>query len=399
MTALLIDVGSVPDCTCNSAFEHLFKSLASDPDGTEGLLWSPHANEWIRGHVEAVTGRLQRILQAIQEAISRLLLGEPLEKLAKAEPVWMRWDRARYDEVRSRLEAKGTEHFDLQDWMDVVDLLIQRYLPDDVIQTEAQYLTVRAQFAGMIQANMERRAQATNERQAEELVDLVPTSFAAIPPKVLSPIERKVLEVATASTAQAISDVTESARARMKRICIEHIQAQVLGQKEGQWTYLKTRLFDSFGQLNRDFRRIAVTEAGEACNSGFVAAQRPGTRLRRQEAYRGACAFCKSINGKVFEVVDPSKPDKDGETQIWLGKTNIGRSASPRMRVGAKLEERPDDQRWWPAAGVQHPNCRGSWVKAPDQPLPEGVNPDFAKWLNAEIAKVEVKPLRHEEES
>jgi len=395
VTALLIDVGDVPDCTCTSMFDHLFKSLSEEPDGTESLLWSPHANEWLRAHVEDMTGRFQRILQAIQEAISRLVLGEPLDRLMKSEVPWLRWDQGRYDATKARLEAKGPEHFTLDDWLEVVDLIIQRYLPDAVIQSEAQYLAVRAQFAGMIQANMDHQQAKLNMPEIDRLMHLLPTDFRQIPPKVLSPIERSILDVSVAHTAQAISDVTESARSRMKRICIEHIQAQVLGQAEGQWTHLRQRLFDEFGQLNRDFRRIAITEAGEACNSGFVASQRPGTALRRQEAYKGACPFCKSINGKVFEVVDPAKADKNGETQVWLGKTNIGRSAAPRMRQGSTMVERPSAERWWPAAGVQHPNCRGSWAIAQDQPtLPPGVDSEFAAWLKTELAKVEVKPPR-----
>jgi hypothetical protein len=149
---------------------------------------------------------------------------------------------------------------------------------------------------------------------------------------------------------------------------------------------MRSRLFDEFGQLNRDFRRIAVTEAGECCNTGYIMAQSPGTKVRRQEAYRGVCDFCKSISGKVFTVVDPAKLDKDGDTKVWAGKTNIGRSAAPRRRQGGGLVERPSSEMWWVASGVQHPHCRGSWLPVTDEP-PAGVSPEFLSWLDGLIAR------------
>jgi hypothetical protein len=221
------------------------------------------------------------------------------------------------------------------------------------------------------------------------LSEYVPTEFGKLPDKILTPVERQILRVSRARAAENISNVTESARHRMKTIVIEHVQAQVLGMKQGQYTALRTRLFDEFGQLNRDFRRIAVTEAGECCNTGFIAAQRPGSRVKRLEAYRGACPFCKSINGKVLEVVEPTAPQKNGDDQVWVGKSNIGRSASPRMRQGGGLVERPDNERWWIAAGVQHPHCRGSWAPVADAPAE--VSPEFVSFMDTLIAKATVK--------
>ena len=203
---------------------------------------------------------------------------------------------------------------------------------------------------------------------------------------MLTRVEREILACAIERAATNISGVTEQARARMRSIIVEHVQAQLLGQAEGQAERMRSRLFDEFGQLNRDFRRIAVTEAGECCNVGYIAAQRPGAKVRRQEAYRGACAFCKSITGQVLTVVDPARPDKDGDTQVWVGKTNIGRSAAPRKRQAGALVERPSNERWWVAAGVQHPHCRGSWLPVPGD-APPGVSKEFVAWLDGLIAR------------
>ena len=138
-------------------------------------------------------------------------------------------------------------------------------------------------------------------------------------------------------------------------------------------------------------RRIAVTEAGECCLQGFISSQKPGTRVRRQEAYRGVCPFCESINGKVFTVVDPADPKKDGDKSVWAGKTNIGRSAATRKRVGKTLVERIKAEMWWVAAGVMHPHCRGSWVALADKPAE--VSPEFKDWLDGPISTAK-RPAR-----
>jgi hypothetical protein len=59
----------------------------------------------------------------------------------------------------------------------------------------------------------------------------------------------------------------------------------------------------------------------------------------------------------VFEWTDEPRSERDGWTHVWPGKTNVGRSASPRKKTDEGLVERETDELWWPAAGVQHPNC------------------------------------------
>ena len=66
---------------------------------------------------------------------------------------------------------------------------------------------------------------------------------------------------------------------------------------------LQTRLLDAFGKFNKNWRRIAVTEAGEAKNQGYIASLPPGSKVRRVEQYAGACSFCRRLDGKIFDVV------------------------------------------------------------------------------------------------
>jgi hypothetical protein len=378
----LVDLGDVSDDCCNHHLELMAKAI-TEPGQHEETIWAAHENPFLTEHVEDVTRRLQRLLEVLQDAFARILIGESIFDLKKADPPWLRWDETEFERVKHYLEGRHSTDYTLDDWLLVVDFLIQRYLPAGVINTEAEYLTVRAALLGKIQANQMRIA--ASGVKPEEIVDLVPTTFAAVPLRALSPVEMATLKVSKARAAENITGVSEQARHAMKGMIIEHVQAQVLGQKEGQATALRQRLFDAFGVLNRDFRRLAVTEAGECCNQGFVAAQDPDAKVKRKEAYRGACKFCRSIDGRVFTVVSPAAPAKDGQTEVWVGKTNVGRSASPRMRAGGTLVDRADADMWWPAAGVQHPHCRGSWL--PDSEKPPEVSQEFEDWLQALVRK------------
>jgi hypothetical protein len=66
---------------------------------------------------------------------------------------------------------------------------------------------------------------------------------------------------------------------------------------------------------------------------------------------------------------------------IWPGKNNVGRSASPKKRVGDVLVDREPDEMWQIPAGLAHPHCRGRWVPViEDAP---GDDPAFADELRA----------------
>ncbi len=382
---LLIDLGDAPEAACNCAFDSLYKAIAEDPVGDEASIWAPHHDPLLAGHIEECYRRLATLLQAVQDDFARALTGEAVGDLAKAEALpWLRWTDAQFAAARQRLQDTPQARWGIEDWMLLAEWLIQKYLPEGVIQGEAEFLTVRAALLGKIQTAMDAN-HPLPDHLAEALAAQVPTAFAKVPTRALSPVELETMHVARARAAMHISAVSEATRRAMQGLIIEHVQAQVLGQKEGTPGYLRQRIFDAFGPLNRDFRRIAVTEAGECCNQGFIAAARIGSRVKRKEAYRGACDFCKSIDGKVFVVVEPDAPEKNGDTQVWLGKTNVGRSASPRRRVGAQLQERTPAERWWPAAGVQHPMCRGAWLPMVERP--EAVSPEFAGWLDGLITK------------
>lgn len=124
---------------------------------------------------------------------------------------------------------------------------------------------------------------------------------------------------------------------------------------------LTSNLFDRFGEMNRDWRRIAETEIGNSMNNGQLITEieraRPEERLfMRGVSASGACPWCRQkVDGQIVALLQ-EPPDGGGDqvvidgqsyTAIWPGKDNYGR---PRRD-------------WWVAAGTQHPHCRCTWVK------------------------------------
>lgn len=375
-TPLLLDLGPL-SCGCtDAALEALYKALGDPPD-PEGI-WEPHPDPWIRAHVEDVTQRGQRLLQAMQDTLlGNLGFAEPAP-LAKALP-WQRWDAAEFDRIKEHLNRIPAAEKSLDDWMLAVDWIIQRYLDDGIIQTEAEYLAIRAQLAGQVRANLEHRPPPWTERQLPLLVAALPAHFRDLPPEALTPRERHILTFAVQETAQHITHLRDAARDRMKQTLLDGLRKMTLGDRDGAWNRLQQTLLDEFGTLNRDWRRIAITETGNATNAGYIASLTPGTQVRREEAYSGACPYCQSIRGRVLTVVSDAKEPKDWDTEVWPSKNNLGRSASPRKRVGNTLVRREDHELWKIPAGLVHPHCRGSW--SPVTPRPPAVSNDYQMWL------------------
>ena len=353
---LLLDLGPL-SCGCTDhALESLYKALGDPPDD-EGI-WEPHHDPWLREHAEDVTRRGQRILKAMQDALlGEMGLPEP-QPLAKSLP-WQRWDAAEFDRARKYLNGIPAGQKTIDDWMLLVDWIVQRYLGDDIIRDEAEYIAIRAAIAGKVRANLDDR-QPLTARTIEKIVALLPYSFPTIPPAVMAsmtPRELNILQFAAKETAQHITDLGGHARARMKKTLLDGIRKMTLGDKDGTWGKLQQTLLDDFGTLNRDYRRIAITETGNATNTGFIAALAPGTQVRRKEAYRGACPYCTIIRDRVLTVVADDKEPKDWDTEVWPSKNNVGRSASPRKRVGTTLVLREPDEMWSIPAGTVHPHC------------------------------------------
>jgi len=122
---------------------------------------------------------------------------------------------------------------------------------------------------------------------------------------------------------------------------------------------LESRLFDRFGDFNRDWRRIVLTETATAVTNGFLMAELekadPDERIyMKGVSSAGACAFCRErIHGQVFVLLGTPLVGDDHVTigdkeyvAIWPNKNNVGRKYV----------------QWW-ACVPAHPHCACSFVR------------------------------------
>lgn len=374
----LIDLSHCCDHHAGHALEMLYKSSSEPPDGGA---WEPHESPFIAQIIELFTQRGLLRLGKVREELQAWLQGARHDPAAtrpinRPEGMMGRWTQAELDLVRLYLTSLPKEAYTLDDWMMVVDYLVQRYLPMNDLRSEAEWLAVRSSMMGRVQANIE----ALTAKQADKVMAALPLTVSAAASQFrMSPEQRAIMEFGWQRCAENVVSLSDDLRHRMRKLIMNYQFAQFTGDKAQTAEALQSKLLDEFGLLNRDWRRIAVTEAGENANQGLIASLPVGTKVRRVEQYKHACGHCVKIDGKVMTVVSPTKEPKDGDTEVWVGKNNIGRSASPRKKVGNVLVEREPHEKWWIAAGVQHPHCRGRWVvqKQPDS----AGDLDFSDWL------------------
>lgn len=352
---MLLDLYDIPDDGANDGLECLCKARS---EGDESI-WALHPSVFLRSLVEGFTDNGLSVSAAMAEELLSWLAGKHhrAPRATVQKPPIGPWSASELPMVHAWLASKTPEQYTFSDWSMLADYIVSVHAPPTFVSSHAGWMAARATLMGKLEASIPALALAAADNALASLPSTVEQALAAFK---LSPAEVGAMQLAEAHCADAIVGATSSLRAGIKR--------EVLREMSGPHApgvpshALQTRLFDAFGQFNKDWRRIAVTEAGEAKNQGFIASLPVGAAVRRVEHYRGACSFCARLNGRVFTVVDAASPDKDGETQVWPGKSNIGRSASANKIVDGQSVPREPDELWWPAAGVQHPHCRGSWV-------------------------------------
>lgn len=351
----LLDISGV-DCSCAThALESLHKSMAEGPD--DGL-WRPHESPLLRWLVERVTETGLQHIEQLRQALGGWL-GQAQGR-GRYPGALAPWTTVEREAVRSYLYSLPAHRWKADDYALLIDSLFQEYLPASFAQGQAQWMVQRAALAGRVQAS----AQKISTGVARELLQAIEAAGQWDAALRSARLGESIVDYARARAAENIVALTDRGRHAIHSMVLEY-QSRA-SQGDAAMPPLEQSLRDKFGAMNRDWRRIAVTEVGETANQGLIASLAPGARVRRMERYRGVCAFCAKWNGRIFDVVAADAPDKDGQTQVWPGKTNVGRSASPYMRAGGALVKRSPEEMWWPAAGLFHPNCRGRWVRMPD---------------------------------
>lgn len=383
---LLIDLGRLTECCTDHALEGLAKAISGE-DGRAHDIWEPHHSPFIARIIELFTKRGLTMLEHVQNGLKMWADGKMNSGLQPptAKPGFVEnWTPEQSELVHLYLTSLPPEQFSFDDWGLLVDYLLHTYMPDQVLRTEAEWLAVRSSIMGRVQANM--AGKAITAAQLDPVLAALPLTVAGAQKAFNfgSKVDA-VMEYGRARCMAQVVDLTASARSKIKKTILEHTLGQMQGDPIATREVLQSKLFDQFADLNRDWRRIAVTEAGENANQGMLATLTPGARVKRIEQYKGACPFCKKIDGTVFDVVAPDAPNKDGDKQVWVGKTNKGRSASSRKRVGAELVDRLPSEMYWVPAGTVHPHCRGGWFLMPGPSAHD--DPVFQKWLDEHLHK------------
>lgn len=378
---ILLDIHKLCDCVSNDVLEHMHKAQSEGPEDT---IWVEHPSPLIRRLIELFTQRGLARLDAVREGILKWQSGANF-KAGVVPPTQpngiLRWSADERALVRLYLESLPPAQWTIDDHMMSVDLVVQSYLPADALTTEAEWLAVRSGMMGKVQANMDAEKLTTD--QADTILEAMPSTVAgAVAQFGVTGAVRRSLDFARVRAVENVRSLADGVRHRMRHLVAADLEQRANGAVPPCTSSLQTKLLDEFGALNRDWRRIAVTEAGEAQTQGFIAALPAGAKVKRVEQYRGACAFCRKIDGVVMEVVDAADPDKDPDTQVWAGKNNIGRSASPRRRQAGVLVERQSDEMWQIPAGLVHPHCRGRWLAVAE------AHPDDDAEFAAELALI-----------
>lgn len=387
-----VNIGPLSDCCSNEAIEDLAKAMSGER-GDDPDIWAQHESPFVARMIELFSSRGLLRIEAVQTELIAWIDGQRHvphagAPLTRPDGMMLRWTPEELALVRLYLQSLPRAEFTLDDWGLVVDYLVQRYLPASELKTEAEWLAVRSTLMGKVQANL---GAAVSHAAADALLAAMPNTVEkAIAGFRFADAIPQIMQFARVRCADQVVGLSDKTRHNLKSVILDHQSKVFAGDPQATRQSLEQRLFDTFGALNRDWRRIAVTEAGENANQGVIASLKPGTRVRRVEQYRGACPYCRKIDGAVLTVVDPAEPKKDGKLQVWVGKNNIGRSSAKRKRVGDDLVERTPAELWWPPAGAVHPHCRGVW-HVMDEAQPTD-SPDFQAWLDLHFHKVKTAP-------
>lgn len=240
-----------------------------------------------------------------------------------------------------------------------IDKLLSRSLPN--YNRLAERFMTRAGFIGKIRS----KADQENFSTLGALIDRLPTTVReaekegvvlTLREKAKAEAQGKKVKILplTKQEAESVKHASLHAGDKMTEISQKHlmgVRQLVIQAKRERWTaqQLASKLFDRFGEHNRDWRRVAITELAFATNDAFLSSCSEGDILVGMSAVN-ACKHCQNlISGKKVTVVS-RPPERETYTtdmkEVWAGKSNYGR------RVAEYVTAIP-----------LHPNCRCRWHK------------------------------------
>ena len=296
----------------------------------ERPMWGPNP-EPLRGFVEDHFWLLGS--RFLRDFTSRVL-GRSIQ-IAKAEgamPTPPGWG-----EVMRMFEAGGDPVQQMAGWTSLIDGFTQALLPAHTAEDAARVWALRSSLLTTIE---DRIHAITSPTAWDKYFHVMPSA------------QQFITDWTALRGAQFVTRMTSQARQKVLDVLIESRLAGV-GPKA-----VASTLLDRMGELNRDWRRIAITETAMAINNGQLASVADSGEWEAVwVAGPHACPFCRKMFGRVFTVVSKPKPGMDPEKFVWPGKHNVGRSAHLFRRDGTK---RGPNELWHPCIPL-HPNCMCLW--------------------------------------
>ena len=224
--------------------------------------------------------------------------------------------------------------------------------------------------------------------------------------------ETRALEWNVSNGAKNLTNATGRTVGKVQELLYDNLKNR--GSVRDLRRALETEFFDDEHELNRDWKRVAITETNAAFNNGYLA-QVPPSEWVMGMSLVNCCPQCsRLIDGKIFPVIDPAEDmtygNLDPESKeyqrrswlwanvVWPGKDNISRSSSPYKKVidengNPALVQRAHHELYMPSIPL-HPYCRCRWIRL--KPLNQYVENGnirmramdekaWEKWYNSDI--------------
>ncbi len=224
--------------------------------------------------------------------------------------------------------------------------------------------------------------------------------------------ETRALEWNVSNGAKSLTNATSRTVGRVQELLYDNLKNR--GSIRDFRRALETEFFDDEHELNRDWKRVAITETNAAFNNGYLV-QVPPSEWVIGMSLINCCPQCsRLIDGKIFPVIEPAEDmtydNLDPESKeykkrswlwantVWTGKDNVGRSPSPYKKMTGEngepvLVERAHYELYMPSIPC-HPYCRCRWIRL--KPLNQYIENGnirmramdekaWEKWYNADI--------------
>lgn len=153
-------------------------------------------------------------------------------------------------------------------------------------------------------------------------------------------------------------NLTNTTRETQKKVN-KAVQEAIINREgiRGLEERLRNAVTDDIGELNRDWKRVAINETNKAFSNGYIS-QLPDKSYIIGISMPDACPECmEKIHNRIYEVIkdipvsDFSHLSGDEykqaaaiwEKKIWEGKNNHNRSSAKRKRIDPEAGNRKDN--------------------------------------------------------